>query len=189
MNKVIIGIGLLIGAVFAARAGDAYTQAGRERVEMEKLNKDTEQMKNAARRMAGFADSDLPPLEENVRRFYEAVDILSHYRGIKSTVHLEGAGEQGTVTQAFKPSAWLGVMKADVKTDLPDISGMDQNTAILVFMHRMEQDSPLRVTAITYQGKGSTFNVELYGVGAGPRASPISGRAQGPSRTIQGDRI
>ena len=163
MNRAIIGIGLLIGAVFAARAGDAYTQAGRERVEIEKLNKDTEQMTNAARRMAGFADSDLPPLEKNIRRFYEAVDILSHYRGIKSTVHLEGAGEQGTVTQAFKPSAWLGVMKADVKVDFPDISGADQNTAVLVFMRRMEQESPLRVTEMAYQGKGMTFNIELYG--------------------------
>ncbi len=165
MNKIIIGIGFLAGIFFGSQAMNIQARVKQDRIEVEKLKKDITRMNNSIGRMSGLLDADLIALEQNTRRFYETMDVVSHYRGIKSAVHVEGIGE-GTLAQAFKPCAWPGVMKADVKVTFLDIAGVDQNTAVLGFMRQMENKGPLRVKEIVYQGgRGLVLTVELYGRG------------------------
>ena len=163
MNKIILGIGFLAGIFFGLRGADAYMQVKHDGTEITKTKENIARMNISIERMSGFPDGDLPVLTDNVRYLYGSVDVLSHYRGIKSTVHTEGADEQGTLARAFKPSEWLGVMKARVKVSFPDIIGVDQYTAVLAFMHQMENDRPLRVMDMEYQGKGLSFDLNVYG--------------------------
>ncbi len=166
MNKIIIGIGLLAGIFFCSQAMDIHARIKRDRVEVEKLKKDITHMKSLMGRMKTFSDDDLISLEQNARRFYEIMDVVSHYRDIKDAIHVEGVDGQGTLARAFKPSAWPGVMTADVKVTFSDIVGVDKNTAVLDFMRQMENKSPLRVKEIVYQGgRGLVLTVELYGRG------------------------
>ena len=166
MNKIIIGIGFLAGIFFCSQAADIHARIKRDRIEVEKLKKDITRMKDSIGRMKGLLDVDLIALEQNTRRFYEAMDVVSHYRGIKSAVHIEGIDGQGAVAQAFKSSAWPGVMAADVKVTFSDIVGVDQNMAVLAFMRQMENKAPMRVKEIVYQGgRGLVLTVELYGRG------------------------
>ncbi len=166
MNKIIIGIGFLAGIFFCSQAMDIHAHIKRDHMEVEKLKKDITHMKSLIERMKTFSDDDLISLEQNARRFYGAMDVVSHYRGIKSAVHIEGVDGQGTLAQAFKSSAWPGVMAADVKVVFSDIAGVDKNTAVLDFMHQMENKGPMRVKEIVYQGgRGLALTVELYGRG------------------------
>ncbi len=165
MNKVIIAIGFLTGIFFGLQAADIPAKVKRDRMEVEKLKEDITHMKSLIERMKTFLDNDLISLEQNTRRFYEAMDVVSHYRDIKSAVHVEGIDGQGTLARAFKPSAWPGVMTAEVKVAFSDIVGVDKNTAVLDFMRQMENKVPMRVKEIVYQGKGLVLTVELYGRG------------------------
>ena len=163
MNKVIIGVGFLAGIFFGLRGADAYMQVKHDGTEITKTEENIARMDISIERMSGFPDGDLPVLTDNVRHLYGSVDVLSRYRGIKSTIHIEGADDQGVLARAFKPSEWLGIMKARVNVIFPDIIGVDQYTAVLAFMRQMENDRPLRVMDVEYRGKGLSFNVEAYG--------------------------
>ena len=166
MNKVIIALGFLAGIFFGLQAAGIPARVKRDTIEVEKLKKDMTHMKSLIERMKTFTDDDLVSLEQNARRFYEAMDVVSHDRGIKSAVHIEGINEQGVIAQAFRPSAWPGVMTADVKVTFSDMAGVDKNTAVLDFMRQMENKGPLRVKEIVYPGgRGLVLTVELYGRG------------------------
>ena len=166
MNKVIVAIGFLAGIFFCLQAVDINTRVKRDTIEVEKLKKDITHMKNLIERMNRFADDDLISLEQNARRFYETMDVVSHYRDIKDEIHVEGIDGQETLAQAFKSSAWPGVMTADVKVTFSDIAGVDKNTAVLDFMRQMENKGFMRVKEIVYQGgRGLALTVELYGRG------------------------
>lgn len=166
MNKVIVAIGFLAGIFFGSQAVDIPARVKQDRMEVEKLKKDMTHMKGLIERMDAFPDDDMVSLEQNARRFYEAMDVVSHYRGIKSTVHIEGIDGQGTLAQAFKSCAWPGVMAADVKVTFSDMAGVDKNMAVLDFMRQMEDKGPMRVKEIVYQGgRGLVLTVGLYGRG------------------------
>ncbi len=166
MNKVVIGIGFLVGIFFCLQATDIHARIKRDHIEVEKLKEDITHMKNSVDHMNTFSDDGLISLEQNARRFYEVMDVVSHYRDIKSAVHVEGIDGQGTLAQAFKPSAWPGVMTADVKVTFSDMAGVDKNMAVLAFMRQMENKGPMRVKEIMYQsGRGLVLTVELYGRG------------------------
>lgn len=166
MNKIIIGVGFLAGIFFFLQAMDIPARVKQDRMEAAKLKEDITYMKNLIGRMKTFSDDDLISLEQNVRLFYETMDVVSHYRGIKDAVHVEGIDAQGTLARAFKSSAWPGVMTAKVKVVFSDMVGVDQNTAVLDFMRQMENKGTMRVKEIMYQGgRGLALTVELYGRG------------------------
>lgn len=166
MNKIIIGTGFLVGIFFCLWAAEIPARVKQDRMEAEKLKKDMTHMKGLIERMDAFPDGDMVSLEQNARRFYEAMDVVSHDRGIKSTVHMEGIDGQGTPAQAFKSCAWPGVMTADVKVIFSGMAGVDKNIAVLDFMRQMENKAPMRVKEIVYEGRrGLDLTVGLYGRG------------------------
>ena len=138
-------------------------EAGRDGVEISRVRADIARMNISIGRVSVLPDGHMPVLADTVRGLWEAVDVLAHYRGLKSAVHVEGADGQENLARAFKPSEWPGVMKARMKVSFPEIVGVDQYTAVLAFMRQMENDRPLRVMDAAYQGKGLSFNVEAYG--------------------------
>ena len=163
MNKVIVGVGVLVGIFFSLRGADAYTQAKHDSMAMNRIKADIARMNASIGRMSGLPDGDMPSLTDNVKHLYGSIDVLSRYRGIKSVIHTDGINDQGDLLRAFKLSEWPGIMKARVKVIFPEIVGVDQYTAVLAFMHQMENDHPLRMADVEYQGKGLSFNVDAYG--------------------------